>query len=55
MRNDGASAVLTFWPSEFSQVRGQYRRTRFGDDGRVANEVLFQLLFTMGAHSAHPF
>ena len=55
MRDDGASAMLTFWPSEFSQVRGQYRRTRFGDDGRVANEVLFQLLFTMGAHSAHPF
>lgn len=59
-RNDavldrGESAVLTYWPSEFSQVRGQYRRTRFGDGGRVANEVLFQLLFTIGAHGAHPF
>lgn len=49
------SAVLTYWPSEFSQVRGQYRRVRFGDDGRVANELLFQLLFTIGAHGAHPF
>ncbi|MSO46402.1 MAG: hypothetical protein EXQ59_06525 [Acidobacteria bacterium] len=51
----GQSAVLTFWPSEFSQVRGQYRRLRFGDDGRVANELLFQVLFTIGAHGAHPF
>jgi hypothetical protein len=55
IRDRGASAVVTFWPSEFSQVRGQYRRTRFGDDGRVANELLFQLLFTIGAHGAHPF
>ena len=51
----GTSAVLTFWPSEFSQVRGQYRRTRYGDDDRVANELLFQVLFTIGAHGAHPF
>src|SRR5437870_686270 len=27
----GLSATLTFWPSEFSQVRGQLRRTRYGD------------------------
>jgi len=51
----GQSAVLTYWPSEFSQVRGQYRRLRFGDDGQVANELLFQVLFTIGAHGAHPF
>ncbi len=51
----GFSGVLTFWPSEFSQVRGQYRRTRFGDGPRVANELLFQVLFTIGAHGAHPF
>lgn len=55
VRDSGGSGVLTFWPSEFSQVRGQYRRTRFGDDRRVANELLFQVLFTMGAHGAHPF
>jgi hypothetical protein len=54
-RDRGQSAVLTFWPSEFSQVRGQYRRTQYGDDGRVANELLFQTLFTIGAHGAHPF
>ncbi len=55
MQDRGNSAVLTFWPSEFTQVRGQYRRTRYGDDGRVANELLLQALFTIGAHGAHPF
>ena len=55
IQDRGASAVLTFWPSEFSQIRSQYRRTRYGDDGRVANELLFQVLFTIGAHGAHPF
>lgn len=56
IRDRGASAVLTFWPSEFSQIRGQYRRTRFGDgSGRIANELLVQVLFTIGAHGAHAF
>jgi outer membrane murein-binding lipoprotein Lpp len=55
IQDRGASAVLTFWPSEFSQVRSQYRRTRYGDDGRVAHELLLQVLFTIGAHGAHPF
>ena len=32
----GGSLLLTYWPSEFSQVRGQYRRTRLrrGHDGQ---------------------
>lgn len=47
--------LLTFWPSEYNQVRGQYRRTRYGDDNRVANELFLQLLFTIGAHGAHAF
>lgn len=55
IRDRGSSAVLTFWPSEFTQLRSQYRRTRYGDDGRMANELLFQALFTIGAHGAHPF
>ena len=56
IRDRGASAVLTFWPSEFSQIRGQYRRTRFGDGTRrIANELLVQVLFTIGAHGAHAF
>ncbi len=50
----GFSLVATYWPSEFTQLRGQYRRTRFGD-GPTANEFLFQTLFTIGAHGAHPF
>ncbi len=53
-RDAGFSALLTYWPSEFSQIRGQYRFTRY--DGRQdANELRFQFLFVMGAHGAHPF
>jgi hypothetical protein len=50
----GIAAVLTFWPSEFSQVRGMYRRTRFAQS-ETANELLLQLQFAIGAHGAHPF
>ena len=50
----GQSAVITYWPSEFSQARGQYRRTKYAV-GEVANEFLFQLQFSIGAHGAHPF
>jgi len=50
----GGSALLTYWMSEFSQVRGQYRFTRY--DGRQdASELRVQLIFVMGAHGAHPF
>jgi hypothetical protein len=52
--DQGGSAVLTYWPSEFSQVRGQYRHTRYAE-GLNANEILFQFLFSIGAHGAHPF
>src|SRR5262245_57036847 len=54
LRDKGGSALLTFWPSEFSQVRGQYRRTRYAE-GSTANEFLFQFLFSIGAHGAHTF
>lgn len=50
----GASALLTYWMSEFSQLRGQYRWTRY-DGRREANELRLQLIFVMGAHGAHPF
>jgi hypothetical protein len=50
----GASALLTYWPSEFSQVRGQYRHVTYGE-GIKANEFLFQFLFSIGAHGAHTF
>jgi hypothetical protein len=50
----GLSATLTFWPSEFSQIRGQFRRTRYAD-GPTFNELLVQLQFAIGAHGAHTF
>jgi hypothetical protein len=50
----GGAATLTFWPSEFSQVRGQYRRTNYAE-GVTANEFLFQFLFSIGTHGAHVF
>jgi hypothetical protein len=50
----GQSAILTYWPSEFAQLRGQYRRTQFAI-GPTANEFLMQLQFAIGAHGAHPF
>ena len=53
-QDSGQSAALTFWPSEFSQVRGQYRRIKYAE-GPVANELLFQFLFSIGAHGAHTF
>jgi hypothetical protein len=53
-QDTGGSLLLTYWPSEFSQVRGQLRRTRYGE-GLTANELVFQFLFSMGAHGAHPF
>jgi hypothetical protein len=54
LTDKGPSLTLTFWPSEFSQVRGQYRRIDFAE-GRTSNELLFQVLFSIGAHGAHVF
>jgi hypothetical protein len=54
LADTGGAATLTFWPSEFSQVRGQYRRTNYAQ-GPTANEFLFQFLFSIGAHGAHVF
>ncbi len=52
--DSGASAVATFWPSEFAQIRAQYRLTDYAEQIR-ANELLLQLQFAIGAHGAHPF
>ena len=52
--DSGQSLVLTYWPSEFSQIRGQLRRTRYAE-GMTANEFLVQLQFAIGAHGAHAF
>lgn len=54
LTDQGGSVVLTYWPSEFSQVRGQYRFTRYA--GNIdTNELLLQVMFSLGAHGAHPF
>jgi hypothetical protein len=50
----GGSAFLTFWPTEFSQIRGQYRRINFAE-GVKGNEFLLQFNFTIGAHGVHVF
>jgi hypothetical protein len=59
LTDTGFSAILTYWPSEFSQIRGQYRYGHLAlanpGDFTNANEFLFQFLFVMGAHGAHPF
>ena len=54
LTDTGGSIILTYWPSEFSQIRGQLRRTSYAEN-RTANEMLFQLQFALGAHGAHPF
>jgi len=59
LTDTGFSGILTYWPSEFSQIRTQYRYGHLWDDTSLkytnANELLFQFLFVMGAHGAHPF
>jgi hypothetical protein len=59
LTDSGFSGILTYWPSEFSQIRGQYRFGHLADPATTnilnANEFLFQFLFVMGAHGAHPF
>ncbi len=50
----GGSLIVTYWPSEFSQLRAQYRRTNYAL-AESANELLFQFQFAIGAHGAHPF
>jgi len=55
IRDTGGSFILTYRPSEFSLVRGQYRHTTLGDVPDPQDEFLFQFLFAIGAHGAHPF
>ena len=54
LTDKGAGATLTYWPSEFSQIRGEYRFTHYAEN-RNSNELLMQLIFSLGAHGAHPF
>lgn len=50
----GGSVFLTFWATEFSQIRGQLRRTHRADGSR-GTEGLVQFNFAIGAHGAHVF
>jgi len=54
LKDNGGSVFVTFWPTEFSQIRTQYRRTNYAEDVS-ANEVFMQLNFSIGAHGAHVF
>ncbi|MDQ5857295.1 MAG: hypothetical protein M3542_03330 [Acidobacteriota bacterium] len=54
LRDRGEAVTLTFWPSEFSQIRGELRRRRYAG-GITASEAFLQLQFSIGAHGAHSF
>jgi hypothetical protein len=54
LRDKSGSLLVTYWPSEFSQIRAQYRNTLYAEGPRT-NELLFQFLFSIGAHGAHVF
>jgi len=54
LTDKGASATLTYWPSEFSQIRGQYRFTDYAENMKT-HELFMQVIFSLGAHGAHPF
>ena len=54
LNDQGGAAVLTYWPSEFSQVRGQYRFLHYANNIDT-HELLLQFMFSLGAHGAHPF
>jgi hypothetical protein len=55
LRDTGKAAILTFWPSEFSQLRAELRQRHYSLTDETANELLLQFQFAIGAHGAHPF
>ena len=57
LRDRGNSLIVTYWPSEFSEVRAQARRNVYDlPTGKsTATELLVQLQFSIGAHGAHSF
>jgi hypothetical protein len=50
----GGALTLTFWPSEFSQLRGEIRHLNLENE-KSTNELLLQVQFAIGAHGAHTF
>jgi hypothetical protein len=54
LRDKGYAATVTFMPSEFSVLRGEFRQRVYAS-GVKANEGFLQIQFAIGAHGAHPF
>ena len=54
LRDRGVAGILTFWPSEFSQLRAELRQRHYSTRD-TATELLLQTQFAIGAHGAHPF
>jgi hypothetical protein len=54
LQDTGQAVTLTFWPSEFSQIRTELRRRTYANEP-TATQALFELQFAIGAHGAHPF
>ena len=54
LTDKGGSLVVTYWPSEFAQLRGQYRYVDYANN-ISASELRMQVMFAIGAHGAHPF
>ena len=54
LTDKGGAFTVTYWPSEFAQLRGEYRHVTYAGDIQ-ANELRMQVLFAIGAHGAHPF
>ena len=50
-----ATGALEFNPSEFSRFRLQYNRDDSAGNGKINNELFFQVLLGIGAHAAHSF
>ncbi len=54
LTDKGGAFTVTYWPSEFAQLRGEYRHVNYAGDIN-ANELRMQVMFAIGAHGAHPF
>jgi hypothetical protein len=54
LHDTGAALTLSFWPSDFTLLRGELRRRELAEDV-TTDELLLQLQFALGAHGAHPF
>ena len=50
LRDRGEAVTLTFWPSEFSQIRGEFRRRRYA--GGITRTKGFQLQFSIGPRAS---